>query len=119
MYIDAHTHCGTAKRDDNGRLIPPLEPDLSGTPLEPAEYVRRSREDGLESVLLLDPPHVTFEVRRVFGDFVIPVPQVDLDHTMAGDIDALFEKGARGIKFIAPGKPYNHDDYLPIDTLFG
>ncbi len=34
---------------------------------------------GIDKIVLLDPPDITFEMKKVFGDYVIPVVHVDMD----------------------------------------
>jgi hypothetical protein len=81
---------------------------------DPKGHVQEHNKRGIEKVLLLDPPDITFELKRLFGDFVLPCPQVELDESTPESIGALFDRGACGIKFIAPLHPYSDDRYLPI-----
>jgi predicted TIM-barrel fold metal-dependent hydrolase len=69
---------------------------------------------GIEKIVILDPPEVTFELIKLFGDYVIPVPMVLIDDSTPEEINRLFDRGAVGIKFISPDKPYGHDSYFPI-----
>ena len=114
MRIDAHVHGMHAEKGPDGRLVPPLMPAWRNTDMTPAEQVRRLNGMGVGRALLLDPAEITFELHRIFGDFVIPCPQVDLDNASPGDISELLGNGAIGIKFIAPMHPYGDDRYLPI-----
>lgn len=114
MYIDSHSHGMHADLGPDGLLVPPLRPIWDGSLMSEEEYVKKANEIGLEGVLILDPPHVTFELKRLFGDYVLAAPQVDLEKTSPEEIDELFAKGAVGIKFIGPVKPYCSDEYLPI-----
>lgn len=114
MRIDAHTHGMHADRNEAGQLIPPVRPIWDGSLMSPEEYVKKMNAEGIEAVLVLDPPDITFKLKELFGDFVIPAPQVDLEKTSPDEIKELFQRGAAGIKFIAPGKPYGDDAYLPI-----
>ena len=83
-------------------------------PISAEAHIAAHRARGIERVVLLDPPDVTFEIHRIFGDFVLPCPQIRLDETTPADIDAILDRGAIGIKFIAPMHPYGSDCYLPI-----
>lgn len=127
-----------AEMGPEGRRIPPLmspwrEPGFTdeellirsgGVPIRkypadvnpiPAEkHIAEHRARGIERVVLLDPPEVTFEIQRIFGDFVMACPQIRLDDTTPADIDAILDRGAIGIKFIAPMHPYGSDCYLPL-----
>ncbi len=138
MRIDAHVHAMHAEMGPEGRRIPPLmspwrEPGFtteellirSGgvpvreypsdvTPIPAEEHIARHRSRNIERVILLDPPDITFEIQRVFGDFVMACPQIRLDETTPADIDAILDLGAIGIKFIAPMHPYGSDCYLPL-----
>ena len=114
MRIDAHVHGMHAERNADGKLQPPLMVAWRNSDKSAATYIKQINEKGIEKVLILDPPEVTFELHRLFGNFVIPCPQVDLDKSSPDDISKLLEKGAVGIKFIAPSQPYGDDKYLPI-----
>lgn len=138
MRIDAHVHAMHAEIGPDGRRIPPLmspwrEPGFSteelltrsgGVPIReypdevkpiPAEeHIAQHRARGIERVVLLDPPEVTFEIQRIFGDFVMACPQIRLDETTPADIDAILDRGAIGIKFIAPMHPYGSECYMPL-----
>ena len=114
MKIDAHAHGMHAELGPNGKRVPPLVPGWNKTDGPPEPHIRRHNEMGIEKALLLDPPNITFELKRIFGDFVLPCPQVDMDHASPGDIASLMDQGACGIKFIAPMRPYSDDRYLPL-----
>lgn len=113
MRIDAHTHGMHAERNEKGILVPPLTPCEYGK--EPQEQLEKEcYAYGIEGALLLDPPHVAFAHKERMGSFIIPVPQVDLDKTTTDEIQKLFDRGAAGIKFIAPMKSYGSNDYFPF-----
>lgn len=114
MKIDAHTHGIHAEMGSDGWRVPPLVPGWRNAEITPQEHIRQHNEMGIEKVLLLDPPDITFELKDTFGDFVLACPQVEMDNCTPEEIAALLNKGACGIKFIAPTKPYGHDDYLPL-----
>ncbi len=119
MYIDAHTHGMHANRNSAGRLAQPLMTAWVPGKMTPQDYVKSSFEMGIEKIVLLDPPDITFEMKKVFGDYVIPVVQVDMDIVTPDDIDKIFQRGAVGIKFISPEKSYGHDSYFPLyDVIF-
>jgi predicted TIM-barrel fold metal-dependent hydrolase len=114
LWIDSHAHGMHAQRDAAGNLTPPLEIAWSDKLGTPEQYVEASQKSGIDRIVLLDPPEITFKLRELFGDYVIPVPQVDLDTTAPETIDRLFRRGAVGIKFISPERSYGHDAYFPI-----
>ena len=115
MRINSHAHGMHADRDpETGKLCPPLRPIWDPAQMTPEEYVKESLEHGVERVLLLDPPEVAFPLQEIFGEYVITAPMVDPDTTTPEDIDGFFGRGAAGIKFIAPGKSYGDDAYLPL-----
>lgn len=114
LIIDSHAHGMIADRNADGKLVPPLRPAWVPGKMTPEEYVRNRIGAGIDKILLLDPPEVTFELKRIFGDFVIPAPQVDIDLATPAQIDQLFRQGAVGIKFISPEKSYGDDSYFPV-----
>jgi hypothetical protein len=114
MRIDAHTHAMHAEHDATGKLIPPLKPAWAPGPQTPKDYVKGSREFGIDQILVLDPPETTFALCEIFGDYILPSPQVDLDTVTCREIDDLFKRGACGIKFIAPMHSYGDNRYFPV-----
>ncbi|MEI6423711.1 MAG: amidohydrolase family protein [Lentisphaerota bacterium] len=114
MFIDSHTHGMHAERNSAGKLIQPLMSAWNPGKMTPQEYVKSSLELGIEKIVLLDPTEITFELKKIFGDYVIPVPQVDMDIATPEEIDRLFDRGAVGIKFISPEKSYGHNSYFPL-----
>jgi len=114
MKIDAHAHGIHAELNDKGIRVPPLVPGWKKTDGDPMAHVKEHNKRGIEKVLLLDPPEITFELKRLFGDFVMPCPMVDMDNCTPADIAAFLDRGACGIKFIAPMHPYSDDRYLPL-----
>ncbi len=114
MKIDVHTHGIHAERGADGKLVPPLYPVWKFAKLTPPEIADTCRKGGVSKVFLLDEAEVAFETFRTFGDFVIPVPRIDPDRETPESIDDLFKRGARGIKFIAPGHSYGDDVYFPL-----
>ena len=113
MRIDAHAHGMHAELKD-GRRVPPLMSPWKETDITPEEHIRQHNALGIEKVLLLDPPEITFELKRIFGNFVIPCPQVEMDRSSPEEIASILDRGACGIKFIAPMHPYGDDRYLPL-----
>ncbi len=113
LRIDAHIHGMHAVRNEKGILAPPLM-SVWNNSIPSREMIRENHSCGIEKVLALDPPEIAFSLREVFGEFVIPIPQVDMDHTTPEEIDGLFARGAAGIKFIAPMHPYGDDRYFPL-----
>ncbi len=114
MFIDAHSHGWQSDKNSAGRRIPPLRPMWIPGILTPEQYVERIATLGIERIVLLDPPEITLPMFQTFGNFVIPVPQVDIDAASPDDVHRLFDRGAVGIKFIAPAKSYGSDDYFPL-----
>lgn len=114
MYIDAHTHGLHAERNSAGKLAQPSMPAWVAGKMTPQQYVEAIMKLGVDQIVLLDPPEVTFALKELFGDYVIPVPQVDMDIATPEEIDRLFQRGAVGIKFISPEKSYGHDSYFPL-----
>lgn len=112
MRIDAHTHGVDANRDENGKPIPPLFSYWKGGSTE--KQKEHCRKHGIDRVLVLDYPHITFDLWKHFGDFIIPVCMVNPDETSPILIQDYFDQGAAGIKFIAPQLPYGDDRYLPL-----
>lgn len=114
MRIDSHVHGMHADCDESGKLRPPLRPIWEPGKMSPEDHVKGNMDRGIERVLLLDPPEITFRLKEIFGNFVIPCPQVDMDYTTPEDIDNLFKQGAIGIKFISPAKSYGDESYFPL-----
>jgi predicted TIM-barrel fold metal-dependent hydrolase len=114
LRIDAHAHGMHAEADEHGTFLPPLVTAWRPEFGDPRDLVGQHHGRGVERVVLLDPPHVAFELAAIFGDFVIPVPQVDMDKVDPDAIDALFQRGARGIKFICPMHSYGDNRYFPL-----
>ncbi len=112
MYIDVHTHGMHAERNKEGKLVPPLVPIWKkGDSMTPIEQCQKM---GIAKVALLDPPEVAFALAKDLPDFFIPVPQVDIDKTSPEEINNLFKRGAKGIKFISPMYSYGDNRYFPI-----
>ena len=114
MFIDSHTHGMHAERNSAGKLAQPLMSAWVPGKMTPQEYVNSSHKLGIEKIVILDPVEVTFELKKIFGDYVIPIPQVDMDIATPEEINRLFDRGALGIKFISPEKSYGHDKYFPL-----
>lgn len=114
MRIDAHAHGTHAERDDKGRFRPPLMAAWRQGRGPAQELVKQVRQKGIESFLLLDPPEIAFEMQDLFGDFVIPIPLVNMESTTPEQIAGLFARGAHGIKFIAPQHSYGDSRYFPL-----
>jgi len=114
MRIDAHVHIMHADHDKNGKLIPPLKLGWVKGKETPQQYIETSRKKGVDRIVVLDPPEVVFAGMKVFGDYIIPCPQVDMDKAKPKEIRDLFHRGARGIKFICPMHPYGDNRYFPL-----
>lgn len=124
MFIDSHVHGIHADKDASGKLVPPLQiawhakglvPNEGYKEITPEDYIEISKKEyGVEKVVLLDPPDLTFKLKEIFKDYVIAVPMVDIDSVTPDEINALFKRGAVGIKFIVPSKSYGDDSYFPL-----
>ena len=114
MFIDAHAHSMHAECDEEGRPQPPLMMEWRPEYGDPQDLIKEHNENGIERVLVLDPPEVLFELKEVFKDFVVPVPLVNPDKTTPQDIHDLLARGSVGIKFIAPMHSYGDNRYLPL-----
>ena len=114
MRIDAHSHGIHAERDEQGRFLPPLMTSWRPHHGSPCELIKQHNERGLEKVVVLDPVEIAFELKEIFGDFVVPVPMIDMDETTPEETDRLLFRGARGIKFIAPMHSYGDNRYFPL-----
>lgn len=114
MRIDAHGHGMHADRDANGKFCPPLRHGWVAGAQSPEDYINGCHEIGVEQVVLLDPPDVAFALKEIFGDFVIPVPMVDMDKATTAELDRLLSRGACGIKFIAPRHSYGDNRYFRL-----
>lgn len=112
MRINAHAHGMHAERDEKGDFRPPLMPIWK--PGDPDDGIRCCRVSGVEKIVLLDPPDVAFPLAEWLPDFCVPAPQVDADKTAPEQIHALFSRGARAIKFIAPMHSYGDNRYFPL-----
>lgn len=112
MRIDVHTHGMHAERDAKGELTPPLM--AAWKPGDAEDGIRLCRELDIAKVVLLDPPEPAFELAGNLPDFCVPVPQVWMEESSPAEIAALFARGARGIKFIAPMHAYGDNRYFPL-----
>lgn len=114
MRIESHAHGITADLDSNGRCRPPVRSAWNADEMTVDEYLAGCSREGIEKILLLDPAPVAFELKRIFGDFVMPAPMVDIDDITPVQIDEFFRRGAVGIKFISPSRSYGHESYWPL-----
>jgi len=115
MRIDAHTHGMHAELNPlTGLREGPVMSAWRNTAIQPSEHIRKHQERGIEKVVLLDPPEVTFELKGIFGDFVAHCPQIHMDDSSPAEIVSFMERGASGIKFIASRHPYGADVYHPL-----
>jgi predicted TIM-barrel fold metal-dependent hydrolase len=114
MRIDAHSHGIHAERDAQGRFVPPLMAAWNKDKGAPEALAATLRAQGIERLLLLDPAPLCFEMQAMFGDFVVPIPLVDMDRATPEEIDRLLTQGGRGIKFIAPQRSYGDRRYFPL-----
>ena len=115
MRVDAHAHGMHAERDPvTGKRVPPVVPAWTEKDGAPDAHIRRHQELGVDHVLLLDPPEVTFPLKEIFGEFVSHCPQVRMHESSREEILSLMERGASGIKFIGPLRPYGDEAYFPL-----
>lgn len=115
MRIDCHAHGADADRDPmTNRLVPPIRSMWRSGELAPEAYVKGSLDRGVDRIVIVDPPEVTFSLMDIFGEYVIPAPQVNLETATPDEIDALFQRGAVGIKFISPPRSYGDDSFFPL-----
>ncbi len=114
MRIDAHVHGMDAVRDAEGRLQQPITSSWKTGAITPEERINEHKKRGIDRVVQLDPANVCAETKKLFGDFVIPVPMVRMHLTSPEEIDRILSDGAGGIKFIAPAYSYGDNRYLPL-----
>jgi predicted TIM-barrel fold metal-dependent hydrolase len=104
MRIDCHAHNWLCHAD-----IP-----------DPAAYVAECTRAGIDRIVLIEAPKhrgrwdECFDVVRRFGEFVIPVLQADMANDDPDQVHRMFDRGARGVKFISPEHAYSHERYLPL-----
>jgi predicted TIM-barrel fold metal-dependent hydrolase len=97
LRVDSHVHGNAARLND------------------PKQYVKNCFEIGVERVVLISRPEDgLFETAQKMGDFVIPVAWVDMDRIGCDGVHRLLDRGARGIKFIAPRHSYRDERYYPL-----
>ena len=107
MRIDSHTHA-------------------HGNPAEvkdPRAYRTLCEKGGIDGIVLIGYPgegnneainDAIFAAVKAMGDFVIPVPVVNMDQGGPDQVHRLFDRGAKGIKFIRPDHPYRDQRYYPL-----
>jgi len=115
VKIDAHAHGIHAELGPDGKnRVPPLVAAWKDSDGPPEAHVRQHNERGIEKALVLDPVDIAFQLKDRFGDFVLACPQVDMDKSSPEEIASVLDRGACGIKFIAPTRPYGDARYLPL-----
>ncbi|MBM4050643.1 MAG: hypothetical protein FJ279_36565, partial [Planctomycetes bacterium] len=97
MRIDSHAHGSAARLAES-----------------PKRYVARCRKEGMDGIVLIAEPETAFASKRKMGRFVIPVPIIEMDSAGPDEVHRLFDRGARGIKFIRPHHPYGDERYYPL-----
>jgi predicted TIM-barrel fold metal-dependent hydrolase len=97
MRIDSHAH-GSAVR----------------LTVSPKAYIKRCQKEGIDGVVLIAEPEPLLATKKKMGKFVIPVALIEMDKTGVGEVQRLFDRGARGIKFIRPQHPYGDERYYPL-----
>jgi predicted TIM-barrel fold metal-dependent hydrolase len=96
LYIDAHVH---------------------GDPLaaqDPNAYIAACRRQGIEAVVLIEPLARCLQAVERYGDFIIPVPRIDMDAAGVQEVESCIQAGCPGIKFIRPAAPYGDGRYWPL-----
>jgi len=81
------------------------------------KYISDCRKAGIDRIVLIrwpGPEGGLFEAVRKLGDFVIPVAFIDMNRTGCDEIRRLFDRGAKGIKFIRPASDYGDERYYPL-----
>ncbi|MFC1581935.1 amidohydrolase family protein [Planctomycetota bacterium] len=86
-----------------------------------AAYVKQKQDEGMLKVLLIGPGpkdgqaahERLIEVCGQHEGFFIPFPRVDLTSPDEIDVQALFDMGCVGLKFIGPYEDYDHECFLP------
>jgi len=96
MRIDCHVH-GDPKSCQN-----------------PKAYVESCRKHGIEAIVLIEPLDQCLEAVEKFGDFIIPVAQVNMDAAGAKEVEDCIKAGCKGVKFIRPSAPYGDERYWPM-----
>ena len=97
MRIDMHTHI---KSDMLGRIC--------------RETVEKYRENGIDKIVLIEPIDVCLAAAEKFPDFIIPIALINMNIATEYEIIEYIEKGAYGIKFIAPEAPYGDEQFWPL-----
>ncbi len=113
MMIDTHTHCGHADTN-NGKYIPPHRSAWFDGVETKEQYIAAVRKNGIERIIIVDIPELAFPMREQFGDFVIPIPMINMNRATPEYLEELFTRGAAGIKFISPLKSYGNDSFMPL-----
>lgn len=83
-----------------------------------AEEVRKQvdsyKAQGIEKIVLIEPPGEVLQAMKLCGDFIIPVFRVDADTATPQEIRDYFQMGCKGIKFIGPRYAYSDPRYMPL-----
>lgn len=91
--------------------------------LEEADaLVKENQKLGIVKTVLLGLPpprepginEVVLSASRRYPELLIPFVGFDLDVMVPDDLPRFTEMGYRGIKFIAPSRPYNDSAYFPV-----
>ena len=105
-YIDMHVHLTMGHKDK-----------------QISDYVKKKREEDMLRVLLIGDSALKhgmeahkrlIEVCENNPDFFIPFARVNLAEPEKVDVQALFDMGCVGIKFISSYKNYDDECYFPI-----
>jgi predicted TIM-barrel fold metal-dependent hydrolase len=97
MRIDSHVH------GDPANLA------------SPRKYRAACRKAGIDGIVLISrETEGLFDAVKKMGDFVIPVATVDPDRVGVDGVHRLLDRGAAGIKFIAPRHAYRDERYYPL-----
>ena len=98
----------------SGRIDSHAHGRWKGSPDVLRAYIAECRKRGVERIVLIQSEETLFDTYRQCPEFVIPVAQVDIDTIKPDGISRLVERGAKGIKFIAPMHSYGADIYFPL-----
>lgn len=103
-YIDMHVHL-----------------TMQNTDAQIAAYVKKMRHDGMLAVLLISPALTEpgalkrlLQVCRKHRGFFVPFARINLAEPEQVDVQALFDAGSVGMKFIGPYRDYDDECFFPI-----
>lgn len=111
MKIDIHVHCDSCQEEDVKKILAECEKH------EIALCIMGASPRGDHEPQFLKNKDV-LQVANEHPDVFIPFAWIDLWEKVDPDsITRLVDEGFRGVKFIAPFHPYDHDSYMPLYEL--